>query len=80
MNKEYGPISTTDTLVCRLLWFIIKFKNEMVKKLRALNIWSLIGLLIIGIAIISSITKGLNSEKVFIGILGLALLFNLFDW
>ena len=49
------------------------------EKLKALNIWSLIGLLIIGIAIISSITKGLNSEKVFIGILGLALLFNLFD-
>ena len=50
------------------------------EKLRALNPWSLIGLLIIGLAIIASITKGLSCERVFIGILGLALLFNLFDW
>ncbi len=50
------------------------------EKLRALNPWSLIGLLINGLAIIASITKGLSSERVFIGILGLALLFNLFDW
>ena len=49
------------------------------EKLRGLNPWSLIGLLIIGLAIISSITKSLSSERVFIGISGLALLFNLFD-
>ena len=49
------------------------------EKLRTLNPWSLIGVLSIGIAIILLITKGLNSERVFIGILGLALLFNLFD-
>ena len=49
------------------------------EKLRDLNPWILIGVLIIGIAIILSITKGLNSERVFIGILGLALLFNLFE-
>ena len=49
------------------------------EKLRAFNPWSIIGLLITGLAIISSITKGLSSEIVFIGILGLALLFNLFD-
>ena len=49
------------------------------EKLRALNPWSLIGVLSIGIGIILSITKGLNSERVFIGILGLALIFNLFD-
>ena len=49
------------------------------EKLRELNPWSLIGLLSLGIAIMLSITKGLNSERVFIGILGLALLFNLFD-
>ena len=49
------------------------------EKLSALNPWSLIGLLITGLAIISSITKGLSSETVFIGILGLALLVNLFD-
>ena len=51
----------------------------MVRKIRALNPWSLIGLLISGLAIIASITKGLSSERGFIGILGLALLFNLFD-
>tara|TARA_B100000035_G_scaffold287793_1_gene272989 strand:+ start:267 stop:428 length:162 start_codon:yes stop_codon:yes gene_type:complete len=49
------------------------------EKLRALNPWSLIGVLSIGIAIILSITTGLNSERLFIGVLGLALLFNLFD-
>ena len=49
------------------------------EKLRALNLWSIIGVLSVVIAIILSITKGLNSERVFIGILGLALLFNLFD-
>ena len=49
------------------------------EKLRDLNPWRLIGALIIGIAIILLITKGLNSERVFIGILGFALLFNLFN-
>ena len=49
------------------------------KKFRELNPWGLIGVLSLGIAIMLSITKGLNSERVFIGILGLALLFNLFD-
>jgi len=49
------------------------------EKLRGLNPWSLIGLLATGLAIILSITKGLSSERVFIGVLGLALLFNLFD-
>tara|TARA_B100000003_G_scaffold102070_1_gene91498 strand:+ start:376 stop:537 length:162 start_codon:yes stop_codon:yes gene_type:complete len=49
------------------------------EKLRKFNPWSLIGLLCIGIAIALSITKGLNSERIFIGGLGLALLFNLFD-
>ena len=50
-----------------------------IKELRGLNPWSLIGALSVGIAIFLSITKGFNSERVFIGILGLALLFNLFD-
>ena len=58
---------------------LLNSKMRWLEKLRALNLWSLIGLLIIGLAIISSITKGLSSERVFIGILGLALLFNLFD-
>ena len=49
------------------------------EKLKTLNPWSLIGVLSVGIAIMLSITKGLNSERVFIGILGLALLFNLFN-
>jgi|TARA_B100000315_G_scaffold223363_1_gene228094 hypothetical protein len=49
------------------------------EKLKALNPWSLIGVLSVGIAIALSITKGLNSERIFIGVLGLALLFNLFD-
>ena len=49
------------------------------EKLRALNLWSLIGVLSIGIAIVLSFTKGFNSERVFIGVLGFALLFNLFD-
>ncbi len=48
------------------------------EKFRALNLWSLVTALIVGIAIISSITKGLSNQRVFIGILGLALLFNLF--
>ena len=48
-------------------------------KLKALNTWSLIGALSVGIAIALSVTKGLSSERVFIGILGAALLFNLFD-
>ena len=52
---------------------------KWLEKLKALNPWSLIGVLSVGIAIVLSITKGLNSERVFIGILGLALLFNLFD-
>tara|TARA_A100001037_G_C15149701_1_gene638382 strand:+ start:4473 stop:4634 length:162 start_codon:yes stop_codon:yes gene_type:complete len=49
------------------------------EKLRVLNPWSLIGVLSVGIAIVLSITKGLNIERVFIAVLGLALLFNLFD-
>ena len=49
------------------------------EKLRGLNPWSLIGVLIIGIAIILSITKGFNNERVFVRILCLALLFKLFD-
>ena len=49
------------------------------EKLKALNPWSLIDVLSVGIAIALSITKGLNSERIFIGVLGLALLFNLFD-
>ena len=49
------------------------------EELRGLNPWSLIEVLATGIAIFLSITKGFNSERVFIGILGLALLFNLFD-
>ena len=44
-----------------------------------LLVFPLIGALSVGIAIVLSITKGLNSERVFIGILGFALLFNLFD-
>ena len=49
------------------------------KKLKALNPWSLVGLLSIGIAIIISSINGLNAEMVFIGLLGFALLFHLFD-
>ena len=52
---------------------------KWLEKLKALNPWSLIGVLSVEIAIALSITKGLNSERVFIGILGIALLFNLFD-
>ena len=51
----------------------------MDRKLKALNPWSLIGVLSIGIAIILSFTKGYSGERIFIGVLGLALLFNLFD-
>ena len=51
----------------------------MVRKLIALNPWRLVGALSIGIAIVLSVTKGFNGERVFIGVLGLALLFNLFD-
>ena len=58
---------------------LLNLKMRWLQKLRALNPWSLIGVLSIGTAIILSITKGINSERVFIGILGLALLFNLFD-
>ena len=58
---------------------LLNSKMRWLEKLRALNLWSLIGLLINGLAIISSIAKGLSSERVFIGILGLALLCNLFD-
>ena len=50
------------------------------EKLKALNPWSLIGVLSIGIAIVLSFTKGLSGERVFIGVLGLALLFNLSDY
>lgn len=50
-----------------------------VEKLKALNPWSLIGKLSIGIAIVLSFTKGFNGERVFIGVLGLPILFNLFD-
>ena len=52
---------------------------RLIEELRRLNPWSLIGALSVGIAIFLSITKGFNSERVFIGILCLALLFNLFD-
>jgi len=52
---------------------------KWLEKLKRLNTWSLIGVLSVVIAIFLSITKGFNSERVFIGILGLALLFNLFD-
>ena len=49
------------------------------EKLRALNPWSLIGVLSTGIAIVLSITKGFSGDRVFIGVLGLAILFKLFD-
>ena len=52
---------------------------QWLEKLRALNPRSLIGVLSIGIASVLSFTKGFSSERVFIGVLGLALLFNLFD-
>ena len=47
--------------------------------LKALNLWILIGVLSIGIAIVLSFLKGFSSESVFLGVLGLELLFNLFD-
>ena len=52
---------------------------KWLEKLKALNLWSLIGVLSIGIAIVLSFTKGLNGERAFIGVLGLTLMFNLFD-
>ena len=52
---------------------------KWLEKLKRLNPWSLIGALSFGIAIFLSFTKGFNSERVFIGILGLAILFDLFD-
>tara|TARA_Y100001970_G_scaffold218725_1_gene268284 strand:- start:166 stop:333 length:168 start_codon:yes stop_codon:yes gene_type:complete len=52
---------------------------KWIGKLKTLYPWSLIGALSVGISIFLSITKSFNSERVFIGILGLALLFNLFD-
>ena len=52
---------------------------QLLEKLKALNPWSLIGILSIGIAIVLSFTKGFNGERVFIGVLGFTLLFNLFD-
>jgi len=51
---------------------------QWLKKLKALNLWSLLGVLSIGIAIVLSFIKGFSSERIFIGVLGLALLFNLF--
>ena len=58
---------------------LLNLKMRWLEKLKTFNPWSLIGALSFGIAIFLSITKGFNSERVFIGILGLALLFNLFD-
>ena len=43
------------------------------EKLKALNPWSLIGVLSIVIAIVLSFTKGFSGERVFIGVLGLGL-------
>tara|TARA_X000001036_G_scaffold389887_1_gene387234 strand:+ start:582 stop:740 length:159 start_codon:yes stop_codon:yes gene_type:complete len=48
-------------------------------KLKLLNLWILIGVFSVGIAIFLSFTKGFSGERLFIGVLGLALLFNLFD-
>jgi len=67
-----------DFLIC-LVKLLLNSKMRWLEKLKTLNPWSLIGALSMGIAIFLSITKGLDSERVFIGILGLALLFNLFD-
>ena len=58
---------------------LLNLKMRWLEKLKALNPWSLIGVLSIGIAIILSFTKGYSGERIFIGVLGLALLFNLFD-
>ena len=54
-----------DCPIC-LVKLLLNLKMRWLEKLRALNPWSIIGLLIIGLAIISSITKGLSSERVFI--------------
>ena len=51
----------------------------MVRKIKGIKHLEFNRFINFGLAIISSITKGLSSEGVFIGILGLALLFNLFD-
>ena len=67
-----------DFLIC-LVKLLLNSKMRWLEKLKTLNPWSLIGALSMGIPIFLSITKGLDSERVFIGILGLALLFNLFD-
>ena len=58
---------------------LLNSKMRWLEKLKALNPWSLIGVLSIGIAIVLSFTKGFSVERIFIGVLGLALLFNLFD-
>ena len=68
-----------DCSIC-LVKLLLNLKMQWLKKLQALNLWSLIGLLSIGIAIVLSFTKGFSGEMIFIGVLGLALLFNLFDY
>ena len=57
---------------------LLNSKMRWLEKLKTLNPWSLIGVLSVGIAIVLSVTKGFNGERVFTGILGSALLFNLF--
>ena len=56
-----------DCLIC-FVKLLLASKMKWLEKLRALNPWSLIGLLIFRLAIISSIAKGQSSERVFIGI------------
>ena len=49
------------------------------KNIKGLDTWSLIGLISVIVAFLLSIPKGLNTERAFIGVLGLALVFNLFE-
>ena len=58
---------------------MLNLKMRWLEKLKTLNPWILIGVLSVVIAIVLSVTKGFNGERIFIGVLGLALLFNLFD-
>ena len=67
-----------DCTICSVK-LLLNLKMQWLKKLKALNLWGLIGVLSIGIAIVLSFTKGFSGERIFIGVLGLALLFNLFD-
>jgi len=62
-----------------LVNLLLNSKMRWLEKLKTLNPWSLIGVLSVGIAIVLSVTKGFNGERALIGVLGLALLFNLFD-